>query len=229
MKLLDLLVQELDEWPYTSPWSHQNKITQDVSGEIYTHNGQPYFDKDEWLSDNLYFVDRLATVAEDCRSKVVTKEMFEAAKSAQTSPASTETNWNQRYLDLAYTISRWSKDPSTKVGAVIVRPDNTIASVGFNGYPCGVNDVNLEDREYKYQRVIHAEMNAILSAKEPLNSCTLYVTLAPCSHCAAAIIQSGIKTVYFDAKLIQSKPNWAESFETSYSMCAEAGVELIGL
>ena len=138
-------------------------------------------------------------------------------------------SWSLRYLELARHIAAWSKDPSTKVGAVIVRPDNTIASVGYNGFPRGVSDTQLDNREYKLQRTIHAEMNAILSAKEPLSGYTLYVTLAPCSHCAAAIIQSGIKSVYFDNDMTTNKPKWTDSFAVSYEMFMESGVEIIGL
>lgn len=35
--------------------------------------------------------------------------------------------WDQRFLELAKVVSTWSKDPSTKTGAVIVRPDKTEA------------------------------------------------------------------------------------------------------
>lgn len=45
--------------------------------------------------------------------------------------------WDARFLDLAVFIGDWSKDPSTKVGAVLVRPDRTIAGLGFNGFPRG--------------------------------------------------------------------------------------------
>jgi len=48
--------------------------------------------------------------------------------------------WHKRYVNLAEYIAQWSKDPSTKTGSVIVRPDNTIASVGYNGFPRGIED-----------------------------------------------------------------------------------------
>ena len=77
--------------------------------------------------------------------------------------------WIARFSDLAKEVSSWSKDPSSRVGAVIVRPDRTVASVGFNGFPRGVEDSQdvIADRDAKLLRTIHAELNAILAAKEP--------------------------------------------------------------
>lgn len=134
--------------------------------------------------------------------------------------------WDNRFLDLAEHVSKWSKDPSTQVGAVIVRPDNTIVSLGYNGFPRGVNDSpqNLHNREHKYPRVVHAEVNAILMAKEPLANCTLYVTpLSPCSSCAGVIIQSGIRRVAFRSAYIGTE-KWNASFAISAEMFEQAGV-----
>ena len=106
--------------------------------------------------------------------------------------------WDDRFLQLAKLVSLWSKDPSTKVGAVIARPDKTVASVGYNGFPRGIPDHPewYNDRELKYKIVRHAETNAISFAKEDLSGCTLYVyPLPPCSSCAGAIIQHNIKRV----------------------------------
>ena len=53
----------------------------------------------------------------------------------------------------------------------------------------------------KYPYVVHAELNAILNAGQPLDDCTIYVTLFPCNECAKAIIQAGItEVVYLDIK-----------------------------
>ena len=48
----------------------------------------------------------------------------------------------------------------------------------------------------------HAEILAIKEAQKKLNSfrlnnCEMYVTLEPCPMCSWAILQSGIKTLYF--------------------------------
>jgi dCMP deaminase len=110
------------------------------------------------------------------------------------------TNWNKRFIELAEHVAQWSRDPSTKVGAVIVNPDNRrIVSVGYNGFPEYVLDTaeRYNNRPTKYALVVHAELNAILTAKKDLTGHWLYVTLSPCRECAKAIIQCGIKQVYY--------------------------------
>lgn len=125
--------------------------------------------------------------------------------------------WDDRFFDLANLVGSWSKDPSTKVGAVIVRPDRTIASVGYNGFPRGVDDT-YTTREDKLLRTVHAEANAILAAREPLHGYTLYVTpLHPCANCTGLIIQSGIKEVHFKMTA-KSTPAWAEHFRVMVKM-----------
>jgi dCMP deaminase len=133
--------------------------------------------------------------------------------------------WQQRFLDLADHISHWSQDPSTKVGAVIARSDRTIVSLGFNGMPRGCSDdpVLYQDRPVKYARVVHAEVNAILMARENLADCTLYVSpLHPCSTCAGIIIQSGIKRVV--AHIFGDPTRWEDNFREARRMFQEAGV-----
>jgi len=78
--------------------------------------------------------------------------------------------WHLRFLDLAKHISNWSKDPSTKVGAVIFDSDKRIISVGYNGFPKNISDdpEKYLNREIKYQMVVHAEINAILFAQRNL-------------------------------------------------------------
>ena len=108
------------------------------------------------------------------------------------------TKWDRRFLELAHVISTWSKDPSTQVGCVIVRPNRTIVSLGFNGFPRGVEDTleRLGDKLFKHECVVHAEENALLTARESVFGYTLYCSpVMPCSRCAAKIIQAGIKRV----------------------------------
>jgi dCMP deaminase len=107
-------------------------------------------------------------------------------------------NWDHRFLVLSQHIAGWSKDPTTKVGCVVVDEQRHIVSTGYNGFARGVNDTHarLHEREVKYKLVIHAEKNALLHAQRDLRGCTLYVwPMPPCSQCAAAIVQSGIKRV----------------------------------
>lgn len=132
--------------------------------------------------------------------------------------------WDHRFLELAQLVSTWSKDTSTKVGAVIVRPDKTIASVGYNGFARGVldNPELIANRTTKLLRTIHAEENAILHARERLDDYTLYVTpLHPCSTCAAKIIQVGIKRIVTVPAFVD---RWQESFDAAAQQFAEAGV-----
>jgi dCMP deaminase len=134
-----------------------------------------------------------------------------------------DAKWTARFINLAAHVAGWSKDPSSQVGAVIVRPDRSIASVGFNGFPRGVEDSRerISDRDTKLLYTIHAEMNAILAAKEPLTGHSIFVyPYQPCAHCAAAIVQAGIKEVYCPADTV---PRWEESFEAARTMFHEAG------
>lgn len=134
------------------------------------------------------------------------------------------TSWDKRYLDLARYVAEWSKDPSTKVGACITK-NNRIISIGFNGIPTGLEDEKyLHPRETKISCIIHAEMNAIFTANVPLADSTLYVTGAPCSNCASAIIQCGIKTVVMPVvdRVFASRWNW----HLSEQMFNEAGLTL---
>lgn len=132
-------------------------------------------------------------------------------------------DWDLRFLQLAEHVACWSKDPSTQVGAVIVRPNRTVLSLGYNGLPRGVaDDLDLlADRNYKLARTVHAEMNAILSSPQRPAGCALYVwPMPPCSHCAAAIIQSGITDVYAP----HPGERWEASCRAGLDMLEEAGV-----
>lgn len=137
-----------------------------------------------------------------------------------------KSDWTTRFLDMARLVATWSKDPSTKVGAVIVRPDRTVASVGYNGFPRGTSDhhQHLNNRDIKLRRTVHAEINAILTSRDSVVGCTIYVTpLHPCASCAGAIIQSGIKRVV--AELAKDPhPGWTEDFEAATRMFREAGI-----
>lgn len=136
--------------------------------------------------------------------------------------------WDRRFLDLASHISGWSKDPSTKVGCVVVGEDREIRSTGFNGFPRGIEDSmeRLDDRELKYPLICHAEENAIMHAARigiSLKDCTAYVTWPPCTRCARSLIQAGVVEVVYPGN-IEIPERWMEDFERSSSMMKEAGV-----
>jgi dCMP deaminase len=136
-------------------------------------------------------------------------------------------HWHLRFLGLAAHIAQWSRDPEKKVGAVIVRPDKTIASLGFNGFPRGVedNDARYQDKALKRELMTHAEINAILHAREPVHGYYLYVwPLAPCVRCAATIIQSGISHVI--TMPLKDGSNWGPTLALAKTMFTEAGITL---
>lgn len=117
-------------------------------------------------------------------------------------------SWDEYFMGIATNSAMRSKDPSTQVGACIVNASQKVVSIGYNGMPSGLNDDQLpwgpgQGLDSKYLYVAHAELNAILNAKDgsALQGCKVYVTLFPCNECAKAIIQSGIKEiVYLDDK-----------------------------
>lgn len=131
--------------------------------------------------------------------------------------------WDARFLDLAEFFAGWSKDPSTKVGAVIVDRERRLISQGFNGFPQGVDDAaeRYADRDAKLPRMVHAELNAIIFARGPLAGCTLYCwPLLPCSTCAGAIIQAGIRRVVAPP----APERWRISCALAVEMLGEAGI-----
>jgi dCMP deaminase len=127
---------------------------------------------------------------------------------------------------LARHIAGWSRDPSTKVGAVIVGDRKQVLSLGFNGLPMGVEDSpdRLEDRETKYKLIVHAEMNALAFADRSVAGSTLYTwPFMPCSRCAGIVIQRGVGRIVAP---YEDNPRWNEDFKASQMMFTEAGVEL---
>ena len=83
--------------------------------------------------------------------------------------------WDLRFLEMARNAASWSKDPSTKVGAIIVDDDKRVISVGYNGFPKGVrDDERLDDRQEKYKIIVHAERNALLFANSNVKNCHIY-------------------------------------------------------
>jgi len=144
--------------------------------------------------------------------------------------------WEKRFIDLAEHIAQWSKDPSKKVGAVIVNDFNRVVSIGFNGFPSGCNDDIPErySRPAKYYYTEHAERNAIYSAAfhgVSLYGTIIYVNVFPCSDCARAIIQSGIRKLIAPVPEIQDKKDkdsdWAYSFTKSAEMMDEVGIDIV--
>lgn len=115
--------------------------------------------------------------------------------------------WDERFLVLAYGVASWSKDPACQVGSLLVSPDKTKVSWGYNGLPRGFDDSPsiLLDREEKNALTVHAELNCILNATET-EGWTLYCTKPPCTRCALAIIQAKVARVVHPA--LAEKSTW---------------------
>ncbi len=136
--------------------------------------------------------------------------------------------WDKRYINLAKHIATWSKDPSTKIGAVAIGEKGQVLAQGYNGFPRGINDTDdrYMHRETKYKYVVHAEMNCIYNATYngvSLQGATIYISGLPvCHECAKGLIQVGIKRVCYHADMIPAK--WKESNEQTIELFSEADI-----
>jgi len=137
-------------------------------------------------------------------------------------------SWDQYFMSLAILISLRSKDPSSKVGAVLVR-DNKIIGTGYNGFPTGCDESQFPwERDVervgwlgtKYPYVIHAEANALLNTVAESRGCELFVTLHPCNECAKLMIQGGVKRVTY----LSDKHREAEAFIAARKLLEVTGV-----
>lgn len=112
-------------------------------------------------------------------------------------------SWSEFFIAITKVCALKSKDPHTQVGACLVNHRNQIISTGFNGFPRGLIDDDYpwaragNALTVKYSYVVHAELNAIITARCDLTGLVLYTTLFPCAACAKVIVQTGIKTVYY--------------------------------
>jgi len=137
--------------------------------------------------------------------------------------------WSSKYLNLAKHVATWSKDPSTKIGAVAVGERGQILSTGYNGFPRNIEDRpdRLNDRESKYKYVVHGEMNCIYNATlngVSLNEADLYVYGLPiCSECAKGVIQVGIKRAFM-CYPENTRDKWKDSYKITSEMFNEVGI-----
>ena len=139
--------------------------------------------------------------------------------------------YNMRYIDIAKAISQWSKDPSSKIGAVAVGEKGQILAQGYNGFPRGIADTpeRYNDRDTKYKFVVHAEMNVIYNASYngvSLDGADLYIYGLPtCSECPKGIVQVGIKRVIMPN--VRYPEFWMKNWKESKKIYDEAGVEYV--
>lgn len=143
-------------------------------------------------------------------------------------------SWDEYFINICEAVKLKSKDPSSKIGALIVGPENNIISTGYNGFPRGIDEIDKSrwERPVKYSYVEHAERNCIYNAARygiSLKGCTLYVVgfgppTAPCIECAKAIIQSGIVRVVGRAYK-EARPDWIDNLNFSVRLLEEANIE----
>lgn len=135
--------------------------------------------------------------------------------------------WDWRMVDLVTgDVAAWSKDPEEGVGALLVSPDRRQVSWGYNGFPRDIEDTTerLNDKELKRKLTIHAEMNAMLNAKVDVDGWTLYCTKFPCSVCAGAMIQKGIRRLVCPA--MRKDSSWLSDQLLAQELLREAGVDM---
>lgn len=136
--------------------------------------------------------------------------------------------WDLRYLKLAQEVSTWSKDPSTKTGAVIVRPDGSVCSVGFNGFPKYMPDdpALYANRDEKYSRIVHCEVNALIHSHDSdHNDYTLFTwPFASCDRCVVQMLQAGITRFVWPEPDAEKLTRWADAFERTKRYIEEVGV-----
>lgn len=151
--------------------------------------------------------------------------------------------WDHRYVRLAQYIAAWSKDPSTRVGAVLIRPNNSVASTGFNGFPPGEDDspVLYADREYKYAHVVHAEVNAleffrgdIPKTEQPARGFALYTSFPVCPDCMTRLVEEGIARVICPSlptfgKDVTWLAEWTKRMDEALAIAKAGGIEVVVL
>ena len=125
-------------------------------------------------------------------------------------------SWEEYALELAWVASRRSEDPYLKVGACVLRHDNSVASLGYNGAPMGV-EIDWSDRDERRKRVVHAEINALRYIK-PNEGYLLACTHLPCNDCLKSIASYGITSVVF--REVYDRDT------SSTELCKEFGINL---
>jgi dCMP deaminase len=139
-------------------------------------------------------------------------------------------SWDETFMNLAKVYAARSKDQSSQIGAVIIGPNNEQRAGGYNGMPRGINDDVPERhiRPAKYEWLEHAERNAIFNAARigtAVDGCKMYVSgMTPCTNCARAIIQSGIRSVIVETFDVPER--WKENMRIALEMLKEAGVQV---
>lgn len=115
-------------------------------------------------------------------------------------------NWDEYFMNIAKDVALKSIDPSTQVGCVIIDKDNKIIATGYNGFPTGCDGKYMtNEKPMRYLLSIHAEMRAVLNARQSILGCRAYVTHASCENCLKHFIEAGIVEVVYDKLFTNGK------------------------
>lgn len=145
-----------------------------------------------------------------------------------------QTKWDYRWLSIAKEVAGWSKDPSTKVGAVVVNREGFMVATGYNGFPAGhTDDPELyTNREYKYANIIHAEANALRQLRViPLEGFTLYTSFPCCPDCVLLASRHGVsRLVCLPIDTRGKTPEWIAEWDSRIELskirAAKLGIEM---
>jgi dCMP deaminase len=138
--------------------------------------------------------------------------------------------WDLRFLALAKLVSTWSKDPSTQTGAVITDGMKGVISVGFNGFPAGMPDdpALYANREEKYSRIIHCEVNALIYARRDVIGATLYTyPFLSCDRCCVQMLQAGVVCFVAPKATAEQLERWGPAFERTRRYISECGADYL--
>jgi dCMP deaminase len=121
-------------------------------------------------------------------------------------------SWHQYFLTITRNVAERSTCTRAKVGAVIVRDKNILAT-GYNGAPAGMphcidagclvytSRTPTGEVEENCFRTIHAEINAIAQAAKngaSIRDADIYITHTPCIHCVKVLINTGIRRIFYE-------------------------------
>lgn len=134
-------------------------------------------------------------------------------------------NWNDYFINIAREVAKKSKDPSSKVGCVIVDGGHRPISFGYNGFVAGCDESLMTfERPLKYNLIIHAEMNALIFAHRSLKDAKVYITHGPCENCLKHLIQAGIKEIYYQNSGILIERGSVEQREAIIRLINSTGI-----
>ena len=135
--------------------------------------------------------------------------------------------WDGRFVRMAKEVATWSKDPKRRVGAVLVSADRRSLSVGYNGFPRGVEDTEerLGDADMRRTLSVHAERNALDNAAFNCHGATLYTTYFPCLECVKGMVQKGVARIVSPPPDLDH-PRWGDIWNSAGAMIREVNMKV---